>query len=106
MVTGNGSKAGPVEAVRWSGGSPACAQRAMPTYLPRALRRPANLARRLVAGIGLVQTLTSSNLLALERIQLLHEGGVYRVPALINDQLVKLFVVDSGSADVQVPAEV
>lgn len=69
-------------------------------------RQAANLLSFLALAIGLLEAPTSRNALAVERIKLLHEGGVYRVPALINDQLVKLFVLDSGSAEVQVPAEV
>jgi predicted aspartyl protease len=43
---------------------------------------------------------------ATQEVSLVQDGGVYKVPALINRQLVKLFVVDSGSSDLQVPAEV
>jgi Aspartyl protease len=34
------------------------------------------------------------------------EGGIYVVPVLINDQIVLNFVVDSGAADVSIPADV
>jgi predicted aspartyl protease len=34
------------------------------------------------------------------------EGGVYVVPVLINDAITLNFVVDSGAADVSIPADV
>jgi len=39
-------------------------------------------------------------------VPLVHDGAVLKVPVVINRQLVKLFVLDSGSSAVQVPAEV
>ena len=34
------------------------------------------------------------------------EGGIYVVPVLINDAITLDFVVDSGAADVSIPADV
>jgi TPR repeat protein len=39
-------------------------------------------------------------------VSMLQEGGVYKVPVLINSAIVLNFVVDSGSADVSIPADV
>jgi predicted aspartyl protease len=39
-------------------------------------------------------------------IPMLNEGGVYVVPVLINKTIVLKFVVDSGAADVSIPADV
>jgi predicted aspartyl protease len=39
-------------------------------------------------------------------VPLLKEGGVYVVPALINNAIKLNFVVDSGAADVSIPADV
>ena len=39
-------------------------------------------------------------------VQMVKEGGTYTVPVLINDVLVLHFVVDSGAADVTIPADV
>jgi hypothetical protein len=43
---------------------------------------------------------------ARREIPLTRDGGVYRVQATIDGWLVRSFIVDSGAADVQVPAEV
>lgn len=40
------------------------------------------------------------------RVQMVKEGGTYTVPVLINDVLMLHFVVDSGAADVTIPADV
>ena len=40
------------------------------------------------------------------RVQLVKEVGIYTVPVLINDVLMLHFVVDSGAADVTIPADV
>jgi clan AA aspartic protease (TIGR02281 family) len=39
-------------------------------------------------------------------IPMLDEGGVYFVPVLINETITLKFVVDSGAADVSIPADV
>jgi clan AA aspartic protease (TIGR02281 family) len=39
-------------------------------------------------------------------IPMLNEGGVYVVPVLINETITLKFVVDSGAADVSIPADV
>jgi predicted aspartyl protease len=39
-------------------------------------------------------------------VPLLKEGGIYLVPALINNAITLNFVVDSGAADVSIPADV
>jgi peptidyl-prolyl cis-trans isomerase A (cyclophilin A) len=39
-------------------------------------------------------------------VPMLQEGGVYAVPVLINDAITLKFVVDSGAADVSIPADV
>ena len=36
----------------------------------------------------------------------MQQAGVYKVPATINGQVLKLFIVDSGASDVMVPEEV
>lgn len=40
------------------------------------------------------------------RIALVKEGGTYKVPVLINNVLSLRFTVDSGAADVNIPADV
>ncbi len=40
------------------------------------------------------------------RIQMIKDGGTYIVPVLINEVLTLHFVVDSGAADVTIPADV
>lgn len=40
------------------------------------------------------------------RVQLVKEGGIYTVPVLINGVLMLHFIVDSGAADVTIPADV
>jgi clan AA aspartic protease (TIGR02281 family) len=40
------------------------------------------------------------------RVQMIKEGGTYIVPVLINEVLTLHFVVDSGAADVTIPADV
>jgi clan AA aspartic protease (TIGR02281 family) len=37
---------------------------------------------------------------------MVNEGGVYKVPVFINDTITLKFVVDSGAADVSIPADV
>ena len=39
-------------------------------------------------------------------VPLVKEGGVYTVPVRINDVLTLDFIIDSGAAEVQVPADV
>ncbi len=39
-------------------------------------------------------------------IQLVQEGGVFKVPVVINGSLLLKFMVDSGAADVSIPADV
>ena len=41
-----------------------------------------------------------------EEIQLTKRGGTYSVPARINDALTLDFVLDTGAADVSIPADV
>lgn len=64
----------------------------------------------MIAGIQKIATLLaalifSSPLAAIE-VPLVKEGGVYTVPVRINDVLTLDFVIDSGAAEVQVPADV
>jgi uncharacterized protein len=40
------------------------------------------------------------------RVQLRERGGVYRLPVRINDTITLDFTLDSGAADVQIPADV
>ena len=37
---------------------------------------------------------------------MISDGGTFRVPVTINDELTLKFVIDSGAADVSVPADV
>ena len=39
-------------------------------------------------------------------VPLISDGGTFRVPVTINDELTLKFVIDSGAADVSVPADV
>jgi hypothetical protein len=39
-------------------------------------------------------------------VPMISEGGTFRVPVTINDELTLKFVIDSGAADVSVPADV
>ena len=41
-----------------------------------------------------------------ESIPLIREGGVLRVPVVINDKITLNFTVDSGASDVSIPADV
>ena len=64
----------------------------------------------MIAGIQKIATLLaalifSSPLAAIE-VPLVKEGGVYTVPVRINDVLTLDFIIDSGAAEVQVPADV
>jgi hypothetical protein len=43
---------------------------------------------------------------ALSSVPMRMEGGIYVVPVLINDAITLNFVVDSGAADVSIPADV
>jgi predicted aspartyl protease len=43
---------------------------------------------------------------ASENIQLERSGGVYTVPVRINDAITIPFVIDSGAAEVSIPADV
>jgi len=64
----------------------------------------------MIAGIQKIATLFaalifSSSIGAIE-VPLVKEGGVYTVPVRINDVLTLDFIIDSGAAEVQVPADV
>jgi hypothetical protein len=64
----------------------------------------------MITGIQKVATLFavlifSSPIAAIE-VPLVKEGGVYTVPVRINDVLTLDFIIDSGAAEVQVPADV
>ena len=39
-------------------------------------------------------------------VPMISDGGTFRVPVTINDELTLKFVIDSGAADVSVPADV
>lgn len=54
----------------------------------------------------LLAALAFSSVLQAIEIPLQKEGGVYRVPVRINDVLTLDFIIDSGAAEVQVPADV
>jgi clan AA aspartic protease (TIGR02281 family) len=41
-----------------------------------------------------------------EEVRLIKEGGVYHLPAKINDAIELKFIVDTGAADVMIPADV
>ena len=57
----------------------------------------------LTALLGIFLFSASAN--AIE-VPLVKEGGVYTVPVRINDVLTLDFVIDSGAAEVMVPADV
>jgi hypothetical protein len=40
------------------------------------------------------------------RVKMVESGGIYHVPVVINDALKLDFIVDSGAADVSIPADV
>jgi clan AA aspartic protease (TIGR02281 family) len=54
----------------------------------------------------LLTMLLASSLVQAESIPLIHESGTYQVPVLINDKISLNFTVDSGAADVSIPADV
>jgi hypothetical protein len=54
----------------------------------------------------LLAILLASSLVQAESIPLIHESGTYQVPVLINDKISLNFTVDSGAADVSIPADV
>jgi clan AA aspartic protease (TIGR02281 family) len=41
-----------------------------------------------------------------EIVQMVHDGGTFKVPVTINGQLTLDFIVDSGAADVSIPMDV
>ena len=53
----------------------------------------------------LLAMLLASSLVKAESIPLIHESGTYQVPVLINDKISLNFTVDSGAADVSIPAD-
>jgi len=55
---------------------------------------------------GNVDTSNVGVLNAKNHASMVNEGGVYKVPVLINDTITLKFVVDSGAADVSIPADV
>ena len=58
----------------------------------------------LVLGLGLlVASVTSAYA---EPVPLKREGGIYIIPVLINDKMTLNFTVDTGAADVSIPADV
>ena len=58
-----------------------------------------------VAGIKVAQT-PSTVVAGVTEVPLVHYGGAFAVPVLINDFMVLHFTVDSGAADVSIPADV
>jgi clan AA aspartic protease (TIGR02281 family) len=54
----------------------------------------------------LLAMLLAPSLVQAESIPLIHESGTYQVPVLINDKISLNFTVDSGAADVSIPADV
>ena len=66
-------------------------------------QNPSRLALLLKAIFMLL--VTHNNALA-EDITLVKEGGVYYLPVKINDAIELKFVVDTGAADVHIPADV
>ncbi len=59
--------------------------------------------KHLVAGLVLMMLATPA---FSEDVQLVQSGGVYMVPVRINDAVTIPFVLDSGSSDVVIPADV
>jgi predicted aspartyl protease len=61
--------------------------------------------KQAVAGIKVAQT-PSTVVAGVTEVPLVHYGGTFAVPVLINDFMVLHFTVDSGAADVSIPADV
>lgn len=51
-------------------------------------------------------SVSSKSIFSENRTRLVETGGTFKVPAKINDQINLNFIVDSGAADVNVPADV
>lgn len=69
-----------------------------PAAAVSAARNDATAAHRFAAG--------SRTRFGLSEVSLEPDGGVYRLPVRINDALTLKFTIDSGAADVQIPADV
>jgi hypothetical protein len=63
-----------------------------------------NLKAALFSGLALVMLTTVPA--TSERVQLEQSGGVYVLPVRINDAVTLPFVLDSGAAEVAIPADV
>jgi hypothetical protein len=62
--------------------------------------------RHVLIAVAVAACCTRSAAESGREIPLVRDGGVLKAPVVINRQLVKLFIIDSGSSDVQVhPAE-
>jgi hypothetical protein len=61
-------------------------------------------ARRLIAGLYLLMMAVQPTVA--ESIQLVQSGGVFMLPVRINDAVVIPFVLDSGAAEITIPADV
>ena len=64
-----------------------------------------NKAKKLINISASLLLLIASNVMANE-VRLIKEGGVYHLPVKINDAIELKFVVDTGAADVHIPADV
>jgi hypothetical protein len=62
--------------------------------------------RRILIAAAVAAFCTRSAAESGHEVPLVRDGNVLKAPVVINRQLVKLFIIDSGSSDVQVPAEV
>ena len=87
-----------------------CNRSGSPTY-PKGLIEPGNIVIGNVAAKDLIEpaNINIGNVAvtnAKKHAPMVKEGGVYKVPVLINDTITLKFVVDSGAADVSIPADV
>jgi len=106
---GQGVPQDSAEAVRWfraaADQGDVDAQSTLATLAPRMPREPIAETQAASHGDSSVQN-NSGGMNARGLVPMLLEGGVYKVPVSINDTITLKFVVDSGAADVSIPADV
>ena len=72
--------------------------------MPEQRRTPSSRALRLVLALLLLLTCTASG--RAEDVPVTRDGGVYHVPVTLNGAVTKNFVIDTGAAQVMIPADV
>lgn len=72
--------------------------------MPEQIRHPSSRALQLV--LALLLLLASPGSGCAEEVPVTREGGVYHVPVTLNGVVTKNFVIDTGAAQVMIPADV